>query len=346
MKIMLIVKLILVVMVLWVLPYLAGNGFCEWIKTEKTVAKVYVLGLVSIWAFCQLITVPLVLVRVSFLVIVALMTAWILALSVYGIYKNKFPKLKFRDKKSSEKAVILVTGVLIVIFFAVRTYAQHTDADDSRFVVNAVDIVRTNRMYLTDPTTGSELPVWVGELCKDVTAPWAVFIAYIAKVTGVSVAIMAHTFLPICLFTAIFCVWWMLSEEFFGKDIVNRCIFIDVLMFLHLYGYYSRHSVESIMMLRIWQGKAVVCSFGIPAVMLLCMWIYRKKQKCDYLCLCLLNIAMCLMSGMGVIIGALLLGCFGLVYGIGKKSWRLTLAFWLMVIPNVIYYGINHFISL
>lgn len=345
MNTMVIVTAILVIMMLWVLPYLAGNGFCELIKAEKSIAKVYVTGLVAIWSFCQIITVPLVLMRASFLVIVVLLSVWIAFLSIFGIYKRKYPRVCFKNKSREEKAVILVTGVLIVLFFIVRTYMQHTDADDSRFVVNAVDIVRTNRMYLTDPTTGEEISTWIRELCKDVTAPWAVFMAYMAKMTGVPVVIMAHTLLPIALFTAVFCVWWMLSEEFFGEDITHRCVFMDVLMFLHLYGYYSRHSVESILMLRIWQGKAVVCALGIPAVFLICMWIYRKNRKSDYLCLALLNISMCLMSGMGVIIGAMLLGCFGLVYGISKRNWKITLALWLMVLPNVLYYVINHVIS-
>lgn len=339
---MLVVKLALVVLALWIVPYLAGNGFCELIRVEKSIAKVYLLGLVSIWSFCQLITVPLVLAKASFLVVVVLLSAWILFLSVYGVWKGDFPKASFAEKSRGEKAIIVVTGALILIFFAVSFFAQHTDADDSRFVVNAVDIVRTNRMYLTDPTTGNALDVWVWELCKDVTAPWAVFIAYLSKMTGVFATIMAHTFFPACLFTCIFAVWWMLSEEFFDSDITYRCIFLDILMLLHIYGFYSIYNEEAFMMLRIWQGKAVVAALGIPAMILISMWIYRKNRKKYYLCLCLMNISMCLMSGMGVIIGALLLGCFGLVYGVCKRNWKMTVIYWLMVIPNVAYYGIYY----
>ena len=38
---------------------------------------------------------------------------------------------------------------------------QHTDYDDSRFVVNAVDMIRTDRMFLTNPSTGRELAKWM-----------------------------------------------------------------------------------------------------------------------------------------------------------------------------------------
>lgn len=71
---------------------------------------------------------------------------------------------------------------------------QLTNADDSRFVVNAVDTVRTNRMLLTDVNTGQEIAYWTGDLYKDVISPWAVFAAYLSKITGISAASMMHTF--------------------------------------------------------------------------------------------------------------------------------------------------------
>ena len=45
---------------------------------------------------------------------------------------------------------------------------------------------------------------------------------------------------------------------------------------------------------------------------------------------------------MGVIIGALLLGCFGALYGIFKRKWKITLRLWLMIIPNAVYYLIYY----
>ena len=80
-------------------------------------------------------------------------------------------------------------------------------------------------------------------------------------------------------------------------------------------------------------------------MLLICMRIYRYNRKSDYICLMFLDLSMCLMSGMGVVIGALLLGCFGLLYGIFKRKWRITRNFWLMIIPNGIYYLIYYLIK-
>lgn len=343
---MLIVNIVLAVLLSWIVPYLAGNGFCEVLKIKKTVPKLYVMGLIAIWAFCQFITVPLVLLKASFLTVVILLSAWILILCGYGIYRNHFPSfIKGRGKSREQKIVVLITGILITFFLVAAFFGQHMDADDSRFVVNAVDIVRTNKMFLTDPNTGSEITTWLGELGKDVTAPWAVYLAYCGKVMGLSPAVIAHTILPAALLGAVLGVWWMLSEEFFGAELVHQCVFVDVLMFLYVYGYFSLYSSETFTMVRIWQGKAVIAGLGVPAMFLICIWIYRYGQKSAYACMLFLNLALCLMSGMGVIIGALLLGVFGFLYGIFKKNWRITMCLWGMVIPNVIYYGIYSIIK-
>ncbi len=340
-----IINVVLTVLVLWLLPYLAGNGFCECLQIKKTIPKLYLLGLVIIWSFCQVITVPLVLLKAPFWTVVAILSVWNLFLAVYGLYQRRFPRLLRKKRTKEEKIIILISTILILVFLLAVFLGQHQDADDSRFVVNAVDIVRTDRMLLTDPNTGNEITTWLGELKKDVTAPWAVYLAYCGKITGLSPTIIAHLFLPVSLMMAVLGVWWMLSEEFFGKDIFHRCIFLDTLMFLHLYGYISVYNAETFVMVRLWQGKAVVAGLGIPAIFLICMWIYRYNKKSDYICLALLDFALCLMSGMGVIIGALLLGCFGLLYGIFKRKWKVTLSLWLMIIPNVIYYLIYYLLS-
>ena len=340
-----IINIVLAAAVLWIVPYVAGNGFCEIFRIEKTMPKLYLLGLVAIWGFAQVVTVPLVLVRASFLAAFAVLSIWTAALCAWGIYKRRFPVPQWRNKGRGQKTAVLITGALVTAFLLAALLGQHTDADDSRFVVNAVDILRTNRMYLTDPNTGAPISTWLGELSKDVTAPWAVYLACCGKLTGLSPTVIAHTFLPVAILTAILGVWWMLSEEFFGKDVVHRCVFLDILMILNLYGYFSVYSAETFTMVRLWQGKAVIAGLGIPAMFLICFWIYRHGRREEYVCLALLDLAMCFMSGMGVIIGALLLGCFGLLYGLFKKNWKTTLYFWMMIIPNAVYYLIYYLIK-
>lgn len=333
---------IMIVLVLFAAPFLIGNGICSFLRIEKTIAKNYFFGMVTIWALCQLISVPLVLLKASFVAVVALMTILIVGLSAYGIYRGRFPRIRFaiHRKMDMVAAGLMFFGIFALILCTIFT--QHGDWDDSRFVVNAVDMVRTNRMFLTNPMSGEEAPTWIGELAKDVTAPWAVFIAYCAKMTGVFATVMAHTVLPVVLLICAFCVFWMISEVFFKEDLFHRSVFMYLVILLNLYGHFSIYSSETFLLTRLWQGKAVVAGVGIPAIFLVLMWIYEKKKRTSHMALLLfLNLSICLMSGMGTIVGAMMLGCTGLVYGILKHDRKLMLTLWSMCMPNVLYFLIH-----
>jgi len=138
------------------------------------------------------------------------------------------------------------------------------------------------------------------------------------------------------------CAFWVISKELFKNDITNRCIFMCFVVLLNVYGYYSIYSAETFMLTRIWQGKATVASVAVPTMLLLCMWLYENEKSYGYyIILALMDIGMCLMSGMGVIIGALILASFGLVYGFVKRKLWITLLMWMMCIPNAVYFVVN-----
>lgn len=328
-------------LILLLIPLLAGNGFLSLFKLQKNLAGMYLSGLVLIWAITQLVAVPLILLRQSFTMAFTVITVLVALCCVFGIYKNKFFVWKRPGLRLTEWAAVAVTLLCVAGLLFITLVTQHTDADDSRFVVNAVDMLRTDTMLLTNPATGSPLEIWEGELIKDVTAPWAVFIAWCAKLTGTHATVMAHTVLPQILLLAAVSVWWMLSEVFFKKELTYRCMFMALVILLNVYGHFSVYSEEVFLLTRIWQGKAVVAGIGIPAAYLVGCRIYQGEGRGDYVLLILLNLAMCLMSGMGLIIGILMLGCMGLVYGIAKKNRKICAVFWLGCIPNIVYYVIH-----
>lgn len=336
-----VINIILALIVLILIPILMGNSICTILKLDITIGKAYTVGFVGMWAILQLITVPLVMLKQSFMIVVIVESVLICAICLYGLIKRRFASPIPKLKGLGEKAAFAVMCIIVVALLVVTALMQHTDADDSRFVVNAVDIVRTNKMFLTNPATGQPIAVWEGELIKDVTSPWAVFIAYCAKVTGIHATIMAHTFLPIVLTLMMCVVYWLLSDIFFRGDIVYRSVFTIMAIILNVYGYYSVYSAETFAITRIWQGKAVVASIGIPFIFLIGMWIYENvEQNGLYVLLFMTALAMCLMSGMGIIIGAVMSGCIGFVYGVMKKNIKAFLKIVAAALPCIIYFAI------
>ena len=80
-------------------------------------------------------------------------------------------------------------------------------------------------MFLTDLVYGIELETWIGEIIKDITSPWAVYLAYYSKMVGVSAVITAHSILPVSLITCAMSVFWLISKEIFRQDNENISIF-------------------------------------------------------------------------------------------------------------------------
>lgn len=335
------VKFILVLILLGAVPFFMGNAICEILGMKKRIAELYFWGMVVWWAIFQLITVPAAFFKVSFSGVVVAVSVVMILIYLYGVYKKNFPSFQFKSYKTDDKIFICLTMVFICLFLCLALFSQHGDADDSRFVVNAVDICRTNKLFLTDPATGNEISLWKGELIKDLTAPWAVFIAFCATITTVHPTIMAHTVLLLILNIMAVCLWEMYAQEFFEDDTLHKCIFVILAILLNIYGSFSVYSAECFFVTRLWQGKAVVAAIGIPAMILLCLRIYRADKPGKYIIMLgLMDLSLCLMSGTGTIIGALLLGCFGIVYGVMKKNIKLMLKMWIFIIFNVIYYSI------
>lgn len=348
-----ILKIVFVIGLLYLVPCCVGDRINRILKIDCTVVKNYLIGNIFIWALFQLVTVPLVLLKSNFLIVVTIVnvvTFVICLLEIYDeVYQKKCVNLKWKHwmkriprMSNSDTIAMIVMEVMIIGLLLLIIMLQHTDADDSRFVVNVVEIVRTNQMFLRDPITGYDTEIRIWELAKDITSPWAVYIAYYAKMTGISAVIMAHSVLPISLILCAMSVFWLISKELFKEELKSRSCFMCLVILLHVYGYYSIYTAETFLLTRVWQGKAVVASVAIPAMYLFFMWLYENEKEYGYYVLVfLVDIAMCLMSGMGILIGGIMLGSFGVCYGCAKKKVKIVLCVWGMAILNVLYFVLN-----
>ena len=140
-------------------------------------------------------------------------------------------------------------------------------------------------------------------------------------------------------------MYWKISGEIIDKGIAYQGIFVVFLTLINIYGYASLHIAETRVMVRLWQGKTVVSGLCIPLLIYLFFDIYKNDiDKGMVVILLIIETAMCLLSGMGILIGAIMAGSYGLIYAIIKKDWKICLKMWLTVIPCVICYGLSLFV--
>ena len=336
----------LVVMLL-LIPILTGTAICKLLNIRKNAASCYLTGTFFEWAIIQLISVPLIIYRCNFKIVVISISVILSILSLYGLIilitgRKLCKRSKIEWNSSTVFAFVLMAGAYLYIAFSFYTL-QHTDADDARFVVNAVDIVRTNRMFLTNPSTGAAISGFWGDMHRDVVSPWAVYFAYISKLTKVPVTIIAHTILPQIFLICMVCVYWLLADHFFQENrfAVYSAVFLALLVNIYGVGK-GEWDAESFAMVRIWQGKATLAAVGIPTLFLSSAWIYENSEGWGgYIFLYFVSFSFCLMSGMGIIIGGIAIGVIGLVYGIIQKRISVSLKIWIGMLIPFIYYGIS-----
>ena len=331
-------NVLLWILVLLVAPTCAGYAVCGFLRQPRRLAACYLGGTFMEWALLQWVSVPMTLLKAGFTPVVWMFSALFGALCLFGLVSfikdqraTPHPKPEARGKgwKPEEifALVALVAGYGYLAWNCARF--QHMDMDDARFVVMAVDIENSNRLFLTDYGTGTALSEFMGPLRHDLFSPWAVYTALVARLTATPVTVVAHSALPQSLMLCALSAWLLLSGALFKDRRFEKYGATLLILLLTMYSPNTSATAESFFIRRLWQGKAVVAGIGIPA-----MYLVLSAQRGGpegwrpYFAIYIAAFAMCCMSAMGIIMCCMLCGAFGLAYGIQRRSVAVALKTW------------------
>lgn len=346
--------ILMVVLMMIVVPLMLGQIIIRLVKFFENdklsnVVFSYIVGHVAMWAVFQLIAVPFILaksrlwtVTVSWISIIVL----VIAFGTCYIWKHKYGEaITNQYNKKSEtvtsKVVFLLSLLLAIIIVGYQCYMyvfyMHIDEDDSRFIVCAIDAYERGTMYLTNPASGMYVGTWVGEMVKDVSSPWSIYLAMMGKIVGIHPAILAHTVYPPLLLGMAYLVYYILGDLLFHNK-TKALLLVAVVAALNMSFGQSVYNQSYFTIVRIWQGKAVVAGVLIPFLTYLLLRLYRENTRVgDYIFIIMAGMAMCLMSGMGIFFSGILIGVFGGWFTIVKKQWKKIPYMIMCCIPTIIY---------
>jgi hypothetical protein len=164
------------------------------------------------------------------------------------------------------------------------------------------------------------------------------YIAMLAKLSQIHPAIIAHTILPVFLLAMAYGAYWLIAEVLFPKKRENQYLFVILISIFNLFGCTSAYTSATFFLTRIWQGKSIVAGVVIPFLIAVMLMIREQKKGEHWILLIfLLNCGACLLSGMGIIFSALMVGCYLFVYAIEEKSLCILLSGVIVCVPNIIY---------
>lgn len=335
------------------LPIWIGQSWVEILKIRGTGSRLlhaWVMGFTTMLAAGQLVLVPLVALEQS---LTSAMLWWQAVLTVLAVLSFYFwikrgkeaeaAAEKWQDTAHKGRTIwCVIWGVLACFLIFMQAYIparyQHTDDDDARFISEEVSAYVHDTMYVDDPIEG-ELMYWnQGEVKKDLTSPWAMYVTIFCRISEIPPAVLSHSYLPFFLILLCYAVYFLIGHTLLKGDMEKTLLFLVVLSIIHLWGYTSTHTLASMLLLRIWQGKAVCASFMIPLFFYLMYRIMQEEYEKGWICfLYVAAMGACLLSGVGIITIPVIILLYGLVDFVYHRNKKKTLAVFFSAVPNAVY---------
>lgn len=334
------ISIFILILLLFFAPYLCGVIIATRIGFKHNCAAYsLVLGFIFMLGAFQLIVGPLTFFKAPLHVLTALWLTLICMMCITAGFKlksNTFKPLWEGLKNIRTWGVGAWTVVALVVTQAfISAYFTHYDADDANFVATATTAVYTDTILEVDPYTGGIFDHFPG---RRGLSPFPVFCGMIANLSGVHSAIFMHIVLPFVFIILAYIIYALTGEILFKNNNLAVVVFMFFICLLNIWGYTSVYTSSSFLILRIWQGKAVLAAIIIPAILLLSINILQLKDTLLlWVMLGITVLCACAVSSMGIGLSVLCILAIAISDLIIKKDIIRLLKYIAAASPAMIY---------
>jgi len=342
--IVLLVVLVLIPLCMGLIPVSLIDG------RLRSLGVTYISGFLFALALFQIVAVPILIMDPwGFKLVVPIFTALTVLVSLIGILmnfltakkENRAPLRIRGEQKLTAEEVILWGMVFLLIGFQLFMAVTKTsfDGDDAYYVVHSLLTQETDTMYRTLPYTGLSTALDL----RHSLAVFPMWIAYVAKMSGVHSTIVAHTILPLVLIPLTYWIYLEIGKKLLRKDMKKLPVFMIFITLMHIFGNVSIYTNATFLLTRNWQGKSILANLVIPTIFWLFLWIFdgdgnEKENRLGlWIMLFTINFVAAMSSTASVFLVAMLIGVTGLILGIKEKNIQIPLRLMITCIPLVIY---------
>lgn len=331
-------------------PLGIGAGIAAFVdRQEKNAGFMWMAGYLVLFAAFQILSVPLIIKGARFSTLVLWFAALCVLFSMAGVVvrlrrMRKAPALQAVKDRAGKREIILWTvfGALLLMQLFLAGCLSFADGDDAYFVTVSTIADGTDTMYLYLPYTGGTTSLDM----RHALAPFPLYIAFLARITGLHAATVAHIAMPVVLIPLTYCIYGLIGSRLLKGNRRQLPVFMIFTALLILWGNYSLYTAETFLMTRTRQGKAALGNIMVPAFFLLAYLVgerlaeNKKVEKSLWALLFCLTTFSCLCSTFGGFLTAVLFGAFGLCVLAVYRRWRLLLPLAVCLLPAAVYMGI------
>jgi hypothetical protein len=306
-------------------------------EDKDNIALNYVLGVMVVMGLFEPITLIAIYLKLSFTLLVNVMQMVWIVLSIASIvlnYKRLFRIILKAPQLLRSFSVVMAVVILFILFQAyVYIGYEHVDDDDAFFVATATTTLENNNLYVNSAYSGGEygtLPT------RYILSPFSIYYAVMAKLTGLHPAIYAHLYLPVLMLLLVYFIYYIWGKVLF-HDTKSVGIFLFFICVMNLFGNYSEFTTQSFLLLRLWQGKAVLAAGIIPFLLYICYRLTKDgDNKVLWLGMIMSTSAACLVSSMGIFLTPITIGCWALIELVRSRRVKNLLKYITCCLPCVI----------
>ena len=341
----------MLVLLLVLAPFGTGliiNRFIE--KENRSVGISYIFGFLTLLAAFQLLAVPIVFmdpwgfekIVKGFNVIITVFTGIgiIQSLHLWRAEGHVFKERKCcaQGNRNEQVQWIFVFGLIAFQVFMAVTHASF-DGDDAYYVVQSLITDETDTLYSILPYTGLSTNLDM----RHSMAVFPIWIAYIARMTGIHATIVSHTILPVVLIPLTYLIYYEIGKKLFKEKKEQLPAYMTIVCMLHIFGNVSIYNNATFLLMRTWQGKSMLANVVIPGIFMVLLWLFdgepekRGKRNGFWLFLFNLNIVAAMMSTASVFLNTFLLVVMAIVFCIQEKNIKILFQMAGCCIPCVVY---------
>ncbi|MCM1056994.1 MAG: DUF6077 domain-containing protein [Firmicutes bacterium] len=332
------IRILILALLLLVVPFFVGGLFVP--PEEKSPAVLplrWVGGQMVLWAGFQVICVPVILIRPnsSFLYQCILFGCFMLLalLPAFGaaVRRRKVRMIPAKRQEREKDWVALLLWLVVFGLFVLQQVLAVTQAyeegDDAYYVATAVITENSDTMYQNLPYTG----FGTGLDVRHGLAPFPVWIAFLARLSGVHAATISQIVLPMALIAMAYSIFYLIGRSLVGNNRRELPLFMLFIELLVIFGGQSLYTSENFLLVRTAQGKAVLADIVIPFLIWLLFILAERLQRGEkagvsyWLLLGMTMVSGCLCSTQGALLVCLLAGAGGLCIAVCCRRIKMLL---------------------
>lgn len=318
-------------------------------KAENGIAAKILSGFTTLLCLFHIISLPFMYNEWPFISLYWLFLSSVIAICIayclLSFLKKRIPlkadiktlieSIRDTAKKSWWQYLILLAAVLLIIWQC-SMVIQHVsyNVDDNFYIAESVTYLNRNVMMNTLPASGMEGSVFPATY---LLVSWEAFLAVLSKLFLTEPAILCHSVIPVFLILLHYMILYMIGREF-GKERAFPLLLFSA--FLNLVSGPSTYDSGAFLILRIWQGKAVLANIFLPLLLYVFIRILKSKNVSlpNIFYLFAILLASQAASTVGTYLAPVLYAVYALVFLILVRKWK---EFFKLFIPAA---GITPFV--